>query len=139
VSDQEQRQFGRVLDEYYAFVDGIVGAALQRVQPDDLLLVVSAFGMQPLSPGKRMLEQVIGNPDISGTHERAPDGFLMAFGTAVAPSRPQRASVLDLTPTVLYYLGLPVGRDMDGFARTDIFQSAFTASRPITFIPTYGR
>lgn len=139
VSDQEQRQFGRVLDDYYAFVDSIVGAALQQLRRDDLLLVVSAFGMQPLSPGKRMLERLVGNADVSGTHERAPDGFLMAFGPDVAPARPQRASVLDLTPTILYYLGLPVGRDMDGFARTDIFRNTFTASRPITFIPTYGR
>jgi hypothetical protein len=30
-----------------------------------------------------------------------------------------------------------VARDMDGFARPDIFRGAFTASRPITFIPTY--
>ena len=36
-------------------------------------------------------------------------------------------------------LGLPVGRDMDGYARTDLFQPAFTEDRPITFIPTYDR
>ena len=58
---------------------------------------------------------------------------------SVTCQREDRASILDLTPTILYYLGLPVGRDMDGFARTDIFRTAFTASRPITFIPTYGR
>jgi hypothetical protein len=139
VSDEERRQFGRVLDDYYAFIDSIVGSTLRQLDGDDLLLVVSAFGMQPLTPGKRLLERLVGNPDISGTHERAPDGFLMAFGAAVAPGRPQRASVLDLTPTILYYLGLPVGRDMDGFARTDIFRNTFTATRPITFIPTYGR
>ena len=80
-----------------------------------------------------------GNPRISGTHERAPDGFLLAYGSAVAPGRPARASVLDLAPTILYYLGLPVARDMDGFARTDLFRASFTASRPITFIPTYDR
>jgi predicted AlkP superfamily phosphohydrolase/phosphomutase len=139
VSDDERRRFGRVLDDYYGFLDSIVGSTLQRIEKDDLLLVVSAFGMQPLSPGKRLLERLVGNSETSGTHERAPDGFLMAFGAAVAPVRPQRASVLDLTPTILYYLGLPVARDMDGFARTDIFRPTFTASRPITFIPTYGR
>jgi hypothetical protein len=139
VSDAERRRFGRVLGDYYAFVDSIVGRTLAALTGDDLLLVVSAFGMQPLSPGKRILERLVGNPDLSGTHERAPDGFLMALGPAVAPGRPQRASVLDLTPTILYYLGLPVGRDMEGFARTDIFRNTFTASRPITFIPTYGR
>jgi predicted AlkP superfamily phosphohydrolase/phosphomutase len=140
VSEDEQQRFGRVLDEYYGFVDSIIGASLSSMSPDDLLLVVSAFGMQPLSPGKRLLERLVGNAEISGSHEPAPDGFLMAYGAEVAPGgRPQRASVLDLAPTVLYYLGLPVGRDMDGYARPDIFRGRFTATRPITFIPTYGR
>ena len=65
----------------------------------------------------------------------SPDGFLLAYGAAVAPGRPRRASLVDFAPTILYYLGLPVGRDMDGFARTDLFRQDFTASRPITFIP----
>ena len=50
-----------------------------------------------------------------------------------------RASVVDVTPTILYFLGLPLGRDMDGYARTDLFQRAFTEERPIAFIPTYDR
>jgi len=139
VSEDEQRRYGRVLDEYYGVIDSVVGRVLDALAPDDLLLVVSAFGMEPLSPGKRVLERLIGNPRISGTHERAPDGFLLAYGSAVAPGRPARASILDLTPSILYYLGLPVARDMDGFARTDLFRNAFTASRPITVIPSYGR
>lgn len=139
VSDEERRRFGRVLDEYYGFIDTIVGRTLQRLTGDDLLLVVSAFGMEPLSPGKRLLEFLVGNPEMSGTHERAPDGFLLAYGAHVAPGRPQRASIVDLAPTVLYFLGLPVARDMDGFARPDIFRGSFTATRPITYIPSYGR
>ena len=139
VSEAERRQYGRVLDDYYGFVDAVVGHSLESLQRGDLLLVVSAFGMEPLSPGKRVLEQLVGNPRISGTHERAPDGFLLAYGSHVASGHPERASLVDLTPTVLYYLGLAVARDMDGFARTDLFQSSFTASRPVTFIPSYGR
>lgn len=139
VTEDERRHLGRVLEQYYAFLDGIVARALDGLGPDDLLLVVSAFGMEPLSPGKRMLERFFGNPAISGSHERAPDGFLLAYGAAVAPGRPQRASVLDVTPTILYYLGLPVGRDMDGYARADLFAPSFTGSRPITYIPSYGR
>jgi len=139
VSEAERRQYGRVLDDYYSFVDAVVGDTLESMQRNDLLLVVSAFGMEPLSPAKRVLEQLVGNPHISGTHERAPDGFLLAYGSHVAAGHPERASLVDLTPTVLYYLGLPVARDMDGFARTDLFEADFTASRPVTFIPTYGR
>ena len=108
--------------------------------PDDLLVVVSGFGMEPLGIGKRLIERMIGDPDISGTHEAAPDGFLMAYGASVARGRLQaRASVVDVTPTILYFLGLPIGRDMDGYARTDLFQRSFTEERPITFIPTYDR
>jgi hypothetical protein len=64
----------------------------------------------------------------------------MAYGAPVAKARLlNRASVVDVAPTLLYFLGLPIGRDMDGYARTDLFQRTFTDERPITFIPTYDR
>lgn len=142
VSEDEREKFGRVLDQYYGFVDMLVGREMARLGPNDLLLVVSAFGMEPLSPSKRVLERIAGNPQISGTHERAPDGFVLAFGPPVAPralAEAGRASVVDVAPTLLYFLGLPVGRDMDGFARTDLFKPAFTSDKPVTYIPSYGR
>jgi hypothetical protein len=139
VSEAERAKFGGVLNQYYGFLDTVVGREIERLGPDDVLLVVSGFGMEPLSPGKRVLEIIAGNPQISGTHERAPDGFVLAFGNSVAPGRPPRASVVDLAPTILYFLGLPVGRDMDGFARIDLFTPAFTSDKPVTYIPSYGR
>ena len=139
VSEAERERFGGVLNQYYGFIDTLVGRELERLGANDVLLVVSAFGMEPLTPGKRVLEIIAGNPQISGTHERAPDGFVLAFGASVAAGRPNRASVVDLTPTILYFLGLPVGRDMDGFARIDLFKPAFTSDKPVTYIPSYGR
>ena len=139
VSDDERRRFGQVLDDYYGVLDAMVGRLLATLGPEDLVLIVSSHGMEPLTPLKRVLERLVGDPLVSGTHERAPDGFALAFGPAVRPGRPDRGSVADITPTVLYFLGLPIGRDMDGTARTDFFQPAFTASRPVAFIPSYGR
>lgn len=139
VSEAERERFGNVLNQYYGFIDTLVGREIEALGPNDVLLVVSAFGMEPLSPGKRVLEIIAGNPQISGTHERAPDGFVLAFGASVAAGRPNRASVVDLAPTILYFLGLPVGRDMDGFARIDLFKPAFTSDKPVTYIPSYGR
>ena len=72
-----------------------------------------------------------------GTHERAPDGFLLAYGDHVRRGRHPRGALVDVTPTLLYFFGLPVGRDMDGYARSDLFTREFTAERPITFIPSY--
>ena len=42
---------------------------------------------------------------------------------------------MDVVPTLLYFLGLPIGRDMDGYARTDLFQRTFTDERPIYVHP----
>jgi predicted AlkP superfamily phosphohydrolase/phosphomutase len=137
VSEAERRRFGRVLDDYYAYVDSLVGDALASLGDDDLLVVVSGFGMEPLPFGKRLLERVIGDPRFTGTHERGPDGFLLAYGAAVAPERQSRGAVVDVAPTLLYFLGLPVARDMDGFVRTDLFTRAFNEQRTITFIPSY--
>jgi hypothetical protein len=139
VSPEERRRYGQVLEGAYGRVDAMIGRALASLGPDDLLIVVSGFGMEPLKVGKRMLERYIGNPDMSGSHENAPDGFLLAYGASVARGRKDRASVLDVVPTVLYFLGLPVAHDMDGYARTDIFRREFSASRPIAFIETYER
>jgi phosphopentomutase len=140
VSEDERRRFGAVLERQYSAIDEAIGRAMSALGPDDVLLVVAGYGMQPLSLGKRAIERIIGDPEISGSHEAAPDGFLLAYGSTVAHGRQlQRASVVDIVPTVLYYLGLPIGRDMDGYARTDLFQPAFTEERPITFIPTYDR
>jgi hypothetical protein len=82
---------------------------------------------------------VQGEPDWTGTHENGPDGFLLAYGTNVAKGALPRGSVVDLAPTVLYYLGVPVGRDMDGFARPDIFDAAYALEHPVRYVATHER
>ena len=137
VPEEERRRFGSIVDSYYTFIDNEIGIALDALRAGDLLVVVSGFGMQPLNPVKKLFARVLRDPDYTGTHERAPDGFMLAYGTAVQPGRPQRGSIADVTPTLLYFFGLPVARDMDGFARSDVFTRDFTAERPVTFIPSY--
>jgi predicted AlkP superfamily phosphohydrolase/phosphomutase len=139
VPEEERRRFSQALDRYYAYIDAELGASLDALSAGDLLVVVSGFGMQPLNPVKQAIGRILGNPEFTGTHERAPDGFLIAYGTAVESGHRSRGSIVDVTPTVLYFLGLPAARDMDGFARADLFTRAFTAERPIVFIPSYSR
>ena len=136
--DEERRRGLQVVDRYYSYIDFEIGDALARLDPGDLLLVVSGFGMQAPGTPKYLLGRLLGDP-MSGTHERAPDGFLLAYGDVVQRGRRQRGAIVDVTPTVLYFLGLPVGRDMDGYARADLFRSEFTAGRPVAFIPTHNR
>ena len=128
-----------VLDQYYERIDAEVGEAIRGLAPGDLLIVVSGFGMQPTPPTKRLLARVLGQPDITGTHEPAPDGFLMAYGSNVASGQFPRGSVVDLAPTVLYYMGVPVGRDMDGFVRRDLFLTTYALEHPVRYVATHER
>jgi hypothetical protein len=38
---------------------------------------------------------------------------------------------------VLYLMGLPVARDMEGRALTEVLDGDFTRRHPLTFIPSY--
>lgn len=128
-----------VLDRYYGYLDGEVGKAMRLMEPGDLLIVMSGFGMEPVALWKRLQARLLGEPELSGQHESSPDGFLMAYGTNVATGQFPRGSVTDLTPTVLYYLGVPVGRDMDGFARTDLFLSTFAMEHPVRYVASHEK
>lgn len=128
-----------LLDRYYADLDVEVGRLIDHTAPGDLLIVISGFGMERTPLVKRWFSRAIGESDPTGSHEAAPDGFLLAFGSNVAPGDYRRGSVVDLAPTVLYYMGLPIGRDMDGFARTDLFKAAYTREHPVTYTATHER
>jgi hypothetical protein len=137
VSEVDQRRFGEVLDQQYVAADAEIGRVLASLAPGDVLLVVSGFGMQPVTLSKRLLARVLQQPALTDSHDRAPEGFLLAYGSQVASGKFPLGSVTDVAPTVLYLLGLPVGRDMDGYARTDILRPEYSAGRPITFIASY--
>lgn len=128
-----------VLDRYYAYLDGEVGRAMHALAPGDLLLVVSGFGMEPTPIGKRLLARLIGERELTGTHESGPDGFLLAYGSAVAAGQLPRGTIVDFAPTVLYYMGIPVGRDMDGHPRTDLFQPTYTLEHPVKYVASHER
>jgi hypothetical protein len=128
-----------LLDDAYDEFDAEVGRELARLRPGDLLLVVAGFGMESVSLPKRWLARLLQQPALTGGHEGAPDGFLLAYGAQVAQAELPRGAIVDVAPTVLYYLGLPVGRDMDGYARTDLFVRSYRRDHPVTFISTYEK
>jgi hypothetical protein len=45
--------------------------------------------------------------------------------------------VVDVAPTLLYLMGLPLGRDMDGSLLTDVLDDELKKSQPVTFISSY--
>jgi len=94
--------------------------------------------VSPLPPWRRAWETLMGDRWVSGTHGDAPDGVILALGDGIRPGSVLRsASVLDIAPTILYLMGLPVARDMEGRILTDMLQDDFMRAHPVTFIPSY--
>jgi predicted AlkP superfamily phosphohydrolase/phosphomutase len=138
VRPADARRFGRVLERYQALVGQWVGELGQGLRPGEVLLVVSGFGMEPVSLWRRLLVGFLGGEPASGTHAGAPDGYLLAVGDGIrADAHVERASVLDIAPTVLYLFGLPVARDMEGRVLTEIVDPDFASRHAVTFIPSY--
>jgi len=135
---EERRRYGGVVERYEAYLGRVVADLMQGLRPGEILLVVSGYGMKPVPQWRRAWEAVAGDPWMSGTHSGAPDGLLLAVGDGIRPGAVLHpASVLDVAPTVLYLMGLPVARDMEGRVLTEILTPEFARAHPLTFIPSY--
>ena len=122
---------------YYRHLDAFVERGWDRLGERRLLAVVSAHGYAPPSGVRRLWRTVTGR-GLEGVSSGAPDGLLLLAGEGVeAGALLDRASLLDVTPTLLYAMGLPIARDLDGEVLTGAFQSSFLARRPLTFVPSY--
>lgn len=73
---------------------------------------------------------------ISGDHH--PEGVFIAAGPGIRRGYAlQNASVLDVTPTLLALMDLPIGQDMDGRVLTEIFKPDFLSASPVRHIDTW--
>ncbi len=147
VGPAEVRRYGEVLDRYAGFLSRLLeeaawGAGPRQASgpppPGAIVVLVSTYGMEPVPLRRRILEALLGDPALSGTHSGAPDGFILAVGDGIkAGSVARGASLLDVAPTVLYLMGLPVARDMEGRVLTELVEEDFARANPLTFIPSY--
>jgi len=97
----------RALYAYYEYVDALIGELVAPYGPDDLVLVMSDHGF----------EAAVSLMLLTGNHEgrAAENGILFVRGPGIpAGLRNGPTSVLDVTPTLLRWFGLPAARDMDG-------------------------
>ena len=110
-------------------MDGLLGEYLDRLGPSDTLLVLSDHGFKPvLFPGK---------PTTSGHHRL--EGIIGLYGRGVkAGGRVGEAGLLDVLPTLLELLGVPIARDLEGHVMRDALDEGFLKRLPPDFVDTYG-
>lgn len=126
------------LTTYYTVLDTLLAEIWAREEGPRLLAVVSAYGVDPQGGWKRLWGQMAPGTALGGEFLGAPDGAILLYGEGVRPGELLTgARIVDLAPTLLYGLGFPVARDLDGQVLTAAFDKGFLARNPVTFFPSY--
>ena len=137
IDQEELTRYSTVIERYYQYYDEIIGKYLASKKDNELLVVYSPHGVDVLPVWKRISEWIFGDVGVSGYHESAPEGVIFFLGRDIAPDRNiTEMHIIDVTPTLLHYLGLPVGKDMDGVVNSAVFADEFK-SEPVLYISSY--
>ncbi len=128
VSPIDVALFGQSVESAYRSFDEVIAGTLASETDSVRVLILSDHGFRDNRDPKRATS--------SGWHR--PEGLLLAEGPglrsgSVLPS----GSVVDVTPTVLYALGLPVADDMDGRPALELFDDDFRREMKLDRIPSY--
>lgn len=113
----------------------------ERQQGADLTVVVNrrTKSRKVFFGGEEIPEVVESVEELTGTHSVETEGIFIAAGPDIDPSfRVDAVHSLDITPTLLYSLGLPVAQDFDGRPRVRLFRSEFRQANPLKTIPSWG-
>jgi predicted AlkP superfamily phosphohydrolase/phosphomutase len=108
----------------------------------DLVVVVLTEGATPglRIGGQRFAGAIESISRISGTHTRNTHGIFLAAGPDIdRGAKLEGIRVHDITPTLLYALGLPVAEDFAGKPRMDLFTPELRAANPLRTIHSWGR
>ena len=75
--------------------------------------------------------------DLIDNHDSNDPGIFIIAGPHIAKAKIENAHLYDITPTILYLKGMPIGKDMDGKVLFDIIDPAYVKTHPASFIVTH--
>lgn len=115
------RSFGNVQRNYYLYMDKLLKSYLEMADQNTVLIVAADHGL------------------MRGRHTN--NGVFMISGPGIKRNirSSKEINLTDMTPTMLYIMGLPVAKDMDGRVYVEAFEQEFLEKNPIQYIKTYGK
>ena len=136
VSAEDAAIYGNVVTSMYRFHDILLGRLLDLVETDTTVILLSDHGFYHNHLRPRVLEHEsrrFGNPIL---WHRLPG--VAATGPGIKRDELfHGTSLLDIAPTVLALLGLPIPDDMDGRVLTRIFAEPVELERIASYEPPH--
>lgn len=134
----ESRRAADALITYLAGLDAELAALWEALPPPRLLVVGSAYGVVAPAGATRLWRELTGSHRTDGTLDGPADGLLLMRGENVRLGvHLADARIVDLAPTLLYALALPIARDFEGRVLAEAFEPALLQRRALAFVPSY--
>jgi len=148
-AEDEIATFGRVLPDYYAYVDRALGELIAAAPAGTTVIVVSDHGTHAVNPRQEF--KVENEPEfrLSANHMDAPPGVFIAAGPSIARARPEGAALeapdrtrpvgraLDVLPTLLALQGVPLGKDFEGKPLVHVIEPSLLAAAPLRYVKSH--
>ena len=123
---------------YYSNLDVMLSELWKRRSGSQVMAVVSAYGIEGPRGLRRLVGAISPGGALEGHSDESPDGLFLLYGEGIRPGALLTgADLVDVAPTLLYGLGFPVARDLDGQVLTTAFDKGFLGRHPLTFLPSY--
>ncbi len=126
---EEREQFGNVVVETYRDMDLMLGRLMERMGPEDGLIVVSDHGFTFVDERRGYCHRY-----------GEPPGVIFAWGPQFREGAPiEAADVYDVAPTVVRLLGLPASQQFEGHCLEQVLAPRFIEEHPARVpVPGYG-
>jgi hypothetical protein len=144
---EEVESLGRVIPDYYAYIDRALGELIAAAPENATVIVISDHGMHVVNPEAKFVLEDEPRPRNSGGHLNAPPGVFIAAGPNIVRAakdglpKPDRAKpvgdAVDVLPTLLALKGIPLGKDFEGNVLHDVIDPDFLARVPVRYVDTH--
>lgn len=119
VSEKDFGLYNKVVESGYIYHDHMLGTLLEEAGSDATVMIVSDHGFHSDHLRPRHIPVEAAGPAV----QHRPYGIFAIKGPGIKKDEViYGASLLDICPTILTLVGLPVGNDMDGKPLVNIFE-----------------
>jgi predicted AlkP superfamily phosphohydrolase/phosphomutase/tetratricopeptide (TPR) repeat protein len=120
IAEEDFEMYKDVIDGAYKFHDMMLERQLQLAGPDTTVILCSDHGFE----SGRLRKMGFPREPAGPSNDHRDMGILVINGPGIRQDeRIYGASLVDIAPTVLSIMGLPIGEDMDGRPLLEIFET----------------
>jgi len=127
------QKYRPILPRYYQFYDAMVGKLIGTMTDDEMLVIIGLSEIEPLPLWRRILLNYISGKDIFVYRPNSSPGVFFLYEKnalrrgVFLPS----ISIIDLYPTLCYYIGFQLNRSLSGNVIRDVFTDQFLINNPL--------